>query len=123
MAFLLFPGRIATQFFPLSVRALLGDLGAALRGHLSHDDLTKYNAVQKAAYLFVILDVVVLVVSGLAVWKSVQFPLCRELMGGFDNARVVHFIAMTALMGFFIVHVVMVLLVPRTLVAMVRGRP
>ena len=122
LAFNLFSGRLRRKFFPLSVRDLFADLGAALRGKLAHDDLTRYNQVQKLAYLFVIGDIALLVVSGLAVWKSVQFPLCRELMGGFDNARIVHFFAMAALMLFFIVHVVMVALVPRTLVAMLRGR-
>ena len=100
----------------------LTNLGAALRGHLAHDDLRRYNAVQKLAYLFVIADTVLIVLSGLVVWKSVQFPLLRELIGGFDNARVVHFFAMAGLVAFFAVHVVMVALVPRTLRAMIRGR-
>ncbi|WP_334157507.1 cytochrome b/b6 domain-containing protein [Oryzomicrobium sp.] len=115
-------GRLWHKFFPLRPRDLLHDLGAALRGHLAHDDLRRYNAVQKLAYLFVIADTVLIVLSGLVVWKSVQFPLLRELMGGFDNARVVHFFAMAGLVAFFAVHVVMVALVPRTLRAMIRGR-
>lgn len=51
-----------------------------------------------------------------------QFPLLRTLMGGYDNARLVHFVAMAALVGFVAVHLLMVALVPRTLLAMVRGR-
>ncbi len=66
---------------------------AALRGKLAHDDLSHYNAVQKFAYLAVIVDIVIVILSGLVVWKSVQFPLLRALMGGYDNARVVHFFA------------------------------
>jgi thiosulfate reductase cytochrome b subunit len=115
-------GRLWRRFLPLSPRSLLADLGAALRGHLAHDDLAHYNAVQKAAYLGVIALLVLVVLSGLAVWKSVQLPLLRELMGGFDNARVVHFAAMAGICAFFVVHVVMVALVPRTLLVMVRGR-
>jgi thiosulfate reductase cytochrome b subunit len=99
----------------------LQDIKAALRGHLAHDDLRHYNTVQKTAYLLVMVDVIVLVLSGLVVWKSVQFPLLRELMGGYDSARIVHFLAMAFIVLFFIVHVVMVALVPRTLVAMLRG--
>jgi thiosulfate reductase cytochrome b subunit len=95
---------------------------AALQGHLAHEDLSKYNMVQKVAYLAVMLDLVVLVLSGLVVWKSVQFPLLRELMGGYDNARIVHFLAMSFVVLFLIVHLVMVALVPRTLLSMVRGR-
>ena len=68
------------------------------------------------------IDTLLVVLSGLVVWKSVQFPLLRELMGGFDNARIVHFFAMAALVAFFAVHIVMVALVPRTLLLMTRGR-
>jgi thiosulfate reductase cytochrome b subunit len=115
-------GRIGAKFFPLSPRAVLHDLGEALKGHLSHADPSKYNAVQKLAYLFVMLDIAVLIVSGLAIWKSVQFPLLRELMGGYDFARVVHFCAMSLLAAFIVVHLVMVALVPRSLLTMIRGR-
>src|SRR5437899_7453025 len=110
------------KFFPLSIASFLQDFKAALKGHLAHDDLSKYNMVQKFAYLLVILDVILLVISGLAIWKPVQFPLLRDLMGDFDNARVVHFYAMSFIVLFFVVHLVMVALVPRTFVAMIRGR-
>ena len=115
-------GRLRRQFFPLSPGALLHDLAAALRGKLAHADPRHYNMVQRAAYLFVMLDCIVLVLSGLVLWKSVQFPLLRELLGGYESARRVHFVAMAALVGFVVVHLVMVALVPRTLLAMLRGR-
>lgn len=115
-------GRLRRQFFPLSPGALLRDMSAALRGKLAHADPRHYNMVQRAAYLFVMLDCIVLVLSGLVLWKSVQFPLLRELLGGYESARRVHFFAMAALVGFVTVHLVMVALVPRTLLAMLRGR-
>ena len=115
-------GRLARQFFPLSPRAVLADLRAALGGRLSHADPRRYNAVQKLAYLFVMVDITLLVLSGLVLWKSVQFPLLRELLGGYEAARRVHFLAMAALVGFVVVHLAMVALVPRTLLAMIRGR-
>ena len=115
-------GRLRRQFFPLSPRALLADFVAALKGKLAHADPRHYNMVQRAAYLFVMLDCIVLVLSGLVLWKSVQFPILRELMGGYESARRVHFIAMSLLVGFVGVHLVMVALVPRTLLAMLRGR-
>jgi len=115
-------GRLARKFFPLSPRAIVADLLAALRGRLSHADLRQYNAVQRAAYLFVMVDAVLLVLSGLVLWKSVQFPLLRELLGGYESARRVHFFAMAALVAFVGVHLVMAALVPRTLSAMMRGR-
>jgi len=115
-------GRFFTKFFPLSPRGVLRDFLAALRGKLSHADPRQYNMVQKLAYLVVIIDLVVLVLSGLAIWKSVQFPLLRELMGGYDRARVVHFCAMAVLAAFVVLHVTMVALVPRSLLTMLSGR-
>ena len=115
-------GRLRRKLLPLSIRSLAVDTLAALRGRLTHSDLSRYNAIQKLAYLVVIVDIALLVLSGLAVWKSVQFPLLRALMGGYDNARVVHFVCMSVLVAFFAVHVVMVALVPRSLLLMIRGR-
>lgn len=117
-----FTGRLQRRFFPLRWSELRGDLWAAIRGHLSHADLSRYNAPQKWAYLFAMADIALLIVSGLVVWKSVQFPLLRELLGGYDMARKVHFYAMWGLVGFVSVHVLMVLLVPRSLLLMIRGR-
>ncbi len=114
-------GRLWTRFFPLSPRDFVADLRAALRGHLSHVDPHQYNAVQRVAYLFAIIDAVLLVWSGLVLWKSVQFPLLRELLGGYEMSRRVHFFAMAALVAFVAVHVAMAALVPRTLLAMIRG--
>ena len=122
LAFNLASGRLLRKFFPVSPKALLADLLAALQGKLAHADPRHYNMVQRLAYLFVMLDSVLLVVSGLVLWKSVQFPLLRELMFGYEGARLVHFIAMAALAAFVVVHLAMVVLVPRTLVYMTRGR-
>ena len=115
-------GRFRTKFLPISPRKLWSDMVAALTGHLAHDNLRDYNAVQRAAYLFIVLDLIVLVMSGLVLWKSVQFPWLRELKAGYEGARRVHFIAMALLVAFVVVHLAMVALVPRTLVAMIRGR-
>jgi len=114
-------GRLWTKFFPLSPRAIVTDLRTALRGRLSHDDPQQYNSVQRLAYLFVMVDSVLLVLSGLVLWKSVQFPLLRELLGDYETARRVHFFAMAALVGFVAVHLAMVALLPRTLLTMIRG--
>lgn len=118
----LLTGRAQRKFFPLHPTEVLHDFLQALKGKLQHASLDHYNAMQKLAYLSVIADLVLIVISGLAVWKSVQLPLLRDLMGGFDNARIVHFFAMSFLVLFIVVHIVMVALVPRTLLAMLRGR-
>jgi len=115
-------GRLWKKFLPLSPRALLADLSAAVRGRLPHTDLRRYNSVQRLAYLVVMADSVLLVLSGLVLWKSVQFPLLRELLGDYETARRVHFFAMAALVGFVAIHLAMVAMVPRTLRAMTLGR-
>lgn len=115
-------GRMAHKFFPLSPRAIFHDIGAALRGKLSHADPRRYNSVQRLAYLFVMADILVIVLSGLVLWKSVQFPVLRELLGGYEYARRIHFLGMALLVGFIAVHLVMVALVPRTLLTMLSAR-
>ncbi len=115
-------GRLVRKFFPLTFAAVWHDLRDALHGRLSHADPRHYNSLQRLAYLFVIADLALLVLSGLALWKSVQIPFLRESFGGYEGARRVHFFAMAALMAFVAGHVVMVALVPRTLLVMIRGR-
>ncbi|MFJ2691533.1 cytochrome b/b6 domain-containing protein [Pseudomonas sp. NPDC087336] len=115
-------GRLKRRFFPVSPKGVLQDLWAALRGRLAHADLSHYNQVQRVAYLFVMADITLLVISGLVLWKSVQFPLLRELLWGYEGARHVHFVAMALLVAFVAVHLVMVALVPKTLIAMIVGR-
>lgn len=113
--------RMRQRFWPLSLRQFSHDISEALRGRLQHGDLRHYNMVQKCAYLLVVLDGVLLVLSGLVVWKSVQFPLLHALLGGYDLARHIHFYAMAFICAFVVVHIVMVILVPKTLILMLRG--
>jgi thiosulfate reductase cytochrome b subunit len=108
-------GHFRRKLLPISPRAVLHDVGQALRGRLSHEDLSVYNAAQRAAYLALIVSLALLVLSGLAIWKSVQLQELAALMGGYEGARLVHFICMAAVVLIVIVHVVMVALVPRTL--------
>ncbi|WP_370547828.1 cytochrome b/b6 domain-containing protein [Edwardsiella tarda] len=122
LALNLLTGRWRQRFWPLSLQQFGHDMVEALRGRLSHRDPYHYNAVQKCAYLVAILAALILVLSGLVLWKSVQFPLLRTLFGGYEVARYIHFYAMAALCVFLVLHLLMVALVPKTLVAMIRGR-
>jgi thiosulfate reductase cytochrome b subunit len=116
-------GRFRRKLFPISRRELLVTVGDALRFRLAHDDLTHYNAVQKILYLGVIMIGVLIVISGLALWKPVQFSELASLFGSFQNIRLVHFFCMSAIVGFLLVHVALALLVPQSLVAMLTGGP
>jgi thiosulfate reductase cytochrome b subunit len=115
-------GRFRRKLLPLWPGQVIADARAALSGRLSHDDLSAYNAVQKLLYLGVIVCAVVIVLSGLSIWKPVQLRELSILFGGYDAARYVHFLAMAAIVGFLTIHVVMALLVPRSLRAMITGR-
>jgi thiosulfate reductase cytochrome b subunit len=110
--------RFQRKLLPLRLQDLLGDLGAALTGRLRHDDLAHYNAVQKLFYLGVLVAGAVIVASGLALWKPVQLKELAALFGGYEGARLVHFFAMVSIVLFLLIHVVMAMLVPRSLRAM-----
>jgi thiosulfate reductase cytochrome b subunit len=122
LAYGLVSGRFRRKLLPITVRGLLGDVSAALRGKLAHDDLTIYNTAQRAAYIAIILGIVVLVASGLAIWKPVQLHWLAAPMGGYEGARLVHFFAMSTVVLIVVVHIVMVILVPRTFPSMITGR-
>jgi thiosulfate reductase cytochrome b subunit len=115
-------GRFRRKLLPIYPSEVLADTKAALTFKLSHDDISHYNAVQKLLYAGVILCGVIIVLSGLAIWKPVQFKELTALFGGYDFARYVHFFAMAAIVGFFVIHVVLALLVPKSLRAMVTGK-
>jgi thiosulfate reductase cytochrome b subunit len=114
-------GHLRRRFLPVRLRDALSDAAAALRGKLRHDDPSSYNAAQRALYLAVLLAGLVVVASGFAIWKPVQLQWLTAAFGGYETARLLHFLSMTAIALFFFVHVVMALLVPRSLRAMIRG--
>ena len=115
-------GHFRRKLLPVTPGAVLSDVGAALRGKLAHDDLRVYNAAQRAAYLGAVVLGIILILSGLVIWKPVQFYTLSIIMSDYEGARYVHFFAMAALVLFVIVHVVMVALVPRTFATMFTGR-
>ena len=115
-------GHFRRKLLPVTPAAVGRDLAAALRGKLAHGDLRVYNAAQRAAYLGAIVIGIVMVLSGLVLWKPVQLYSLGLFMGDYEGARYVHFFAMAALVLFVIVHVAMAVLVPRTFPTMFTGR-
>lgn len=115
-------GHFRRRLLPISPRAVLRDVGRALRGQLAHEDLAVYNAAQRAAYLALIVCLALLVASGLSIWKPVQLHWLAVLFGDYEGARYVHFFAMAAVALIVLVHVVMVILVPRTFPSMFTGK-
>jgi thiosulfate reductase cytochrome b subunit len=115
-------GRFAKKLLPFTAGGVISDVTAALTGRLSHADLSKYNQVQKLLYTGIIAVGVLIVLSGLSIWKPVQFQYLTALFGGYDIARYVHFFCMSAIVAFLAIHVLLALLVPKSLRAMIIGR-
>ena len=115
-------GRFRKKLLPITPSGVISDTRAALTGKLSHDDLSKYNSVQKLLYAGIIVVGIVIVLSGLSMWKPVQLYWLSALFGGYDVARYVHFICMAAIVAFMVVHVALAVLVPKSLRAMIIGR-
>jgi thiosulfate reductase cytochrome b subunit len=115
-------GRFRRKLLPITASGVIADTRAALTGKLSHADLTKYNYVQKLLYAGIIVVGIVIVLSGLSIWKPVQLQYLTAFFGGYDIARYVHFVCMAAIVAFLVVHVALALLVPKSLRAMIIGR-
>ena len=115
-------GRFRKKLLPISATGVIDDGKAALTGKLSHDDLTIYNNVQKLLYAGIIVVGMLVVLSGLSIWKPVQFQYLTALFGGYDFARYVHFAMMALICAFLVIHVTLSLLVPKSLRAMIIGR-
>jgi thiosulfate reductase cytochrome b subunit len=116
-------GRFRRMLLPITFAEILAEIRAALALKLAHDDLTHYNAVQRVLYIGVIAIIILQVLSGLAIWKPVQFSELALLFYDFQTARLVHFLGMAAIVGFLALHVTLALMVPKTLIAMLTGGP
>jgi thiosulfate reductase cytochrome b subunit len=80
-----------------------------------------YNGLQRLAYTSAILFGIVMVLSGLAIYKPVQLHFLAALFGGYDGARVVHLGGLCLLALFVATHLVLVSLHPRELLNMLTG--
>ena len=115
-------GRFRRKLLPITPTGVISDVKAALTFRLAHNDLSKYNYVQKLLYAGIIAVGIVIVLSGLSIWKPVQLQWLVALFGGYDIARYVHFVCMSLIVAFLVVHVLLALLVPKSLRAMIIGR-
>jgi thiosulfate reductase cytochrome b subunit len=114
-------GHFRRHFLPVTPGEVLHDAALAARLKLAHVP-GSYNAVQRLSYLGVLALAALAVASGLSIWKPVQFDTLVDLFGGYDFARRVHFFAMAGICLFIAVHLLLVVLVPRTLWPMFSGR-
>jgi thiosulfate reductase cytochrome b subunit len=103
-------------------RAVVRDFWSALTFRLGHR-IGHYNAVQRLLYLGVIGALLLQVTTGLAIWKPVQLAALVGVLGGYPIARNIHLATMFLIVAFVVIHVVLVIIFPRTLVSMIVARP
>jgi thiosulfate reductase cytochrome b subunit len=121
LAYGMLSGHFRRDLFPVTPRSIFRDFVAAATLRLPHR-LGEYNAVQKAAYWVVLFSILMMILTGLSIWKPTQLQALTWLFGGYEFARVLHFLFMAVIVAFIVVHVALVVIVPKTLVAMVIGR-
>lgn len=93
-----------------------------LRIRRDHPEQGKHNALQRTAYFIMPILGMVLILSGLAIWKPVQLSFLTNLFGGYVWARYWHFVAMALLVAFSLIHIFMVFVVdPASLRSMITG--
>ncbi|TCQ28113.1 cytochrome b/b6 domain-containing protein [Rhizobium sp. PP-CC-3G-465] len=93
------------------LRHLPRDIADHARLRFRHDG--RYNVLQKLSYggvLFVLFPLVILTGLAMSPTMNAAWPFLLDLFGGRQTARTLHFACMLALVLFFVVHIVMVLL-------------
>ena len=120
LGFGLLSGHLRRRLLPVRPRDVARDLWLALTFRLPHR-AGVYNAVQRLMYLGVLAATLLVIAAGLALWKPVQLQWLSALFGGYEASRRVHFVAMSAIAAFIVVHIALVAIVPSTLIAMLTG--
>ncbi len=67
-----------------------------------------YNAAQRVTYTAVILMGGLIVISGFAIYKPIQLSWLTSMFGGYEGARLVHFLTTMGFVGFFVLHLMQV---------------
>jgi thiosulfate reductase cytochrome b subunit len=114
-------GHFRRKYLPIRPREVVQNVVDFLRGRLPHE-IGVRNAVQKLLYVFALIAMMVMILSGLVLWKPVQFHELGLIMGEYEGARYVHFFGMVGIVLFLVVHVLLTLLVPKVLPPMITGR-
>lgn len=106
-------GHFRRDLMPPRPAELARDVWAAIRFRLKHRS-GHYNAVQRLLYAGVVFAIILQVMTGLAIWKPVQFGWLAGLFGGYPVARGIHLAIMLGIVAFAILHVALVAIHPST---------
>jgi thiosulfate reductase cytochrome b subunit len=90
--------------FKEAIHVTLYDLGL----RKTPPPVQKYNGAQKIAYTAVIIMGLGSLLTGLAIYKPVQFGWLTQLLGGYETARIIHFVLTLGYVVFFVVHIAQV---------------
>lgn len=121
LAYGVFSGHFLRKMFNFGAMAAYRNIRLEMKRLLFHGT-GEYNLVQRVLYVIVICDLFLLFLSGLAMWKPVQLQELTMFFGGYDQARHVHFLGMTILAMFIVVHVSVALAIKGTITSMITGR-
>jgi len=110
-------------FRPRDVRPAIGMAKYYLRLAPDHPPQGKHNALQRNAYTAIVALGALSVLTGLAIWKPIQFKWLTALFGGYQAARYWHFWIVWAFVAFTLTHVILVFTAdPGSFRAMITGR-
>lgn len=122
VASLLATGRFKRLYIPVHTTQLWRELRALMSGRVEHQVTNERSALQKIAYMGVILLLLLEIMSGLSIWKPVQLHWLTTCLGGYESARRVHFVVMGLLAAFVTGHMILAFAAPRLLLAMLGRR-
>ncbi len=103
-------GRTTTLFRKVDLSGVLPMILYYLRMRKVHPPAKKYNSLQKLAYTTIPVAGLGSILTGMSLYWPVQFSRIAALFGGYDSARIVHFLFTCVLVLFFLGHMLMVLM-------------
>jgi thiosulfate reductase cytochrome b subunit len=121
LAYGVFSGHFLRKIFSFRAMAAYRNIRLEMKHLLVHGK-GEYNIVQRILYVIVMLDLFLLFLSGFAIWKPVQLQGLTAFFGGYDQARHIHFLGMTILAMFIVVHVSVAFAIKGTIKSMITGR-
>ncbi|EPC00989.1 hypothetical protein L861_10480 [Litchfieldella anticariensis FP35 = DSM 16096] len=130
LLYLVISGQLRRRLLPR--RREWRSIGHTLYEHLrlrfpKGEEARHYNLLQKLAYLLVLFVITPLIIlTGLTMSPTMDatWPWLLDVFGGRQSARTIHFLCALALVGFFLIHIVLVLVsgVVNNLRSMITGR-
>lgn len=121
LAYGIFSGHFVRKMLNIGAMAAYRNIRLEMK-HLLLHGTGEYNIIQRILYVIVIWDVILLFFSGLALWKPVQLQGLTAFLGGYEQARQIHFFGMAILVVFLFIHVSVAFTIKGVIKSMFTGR-